>query len=183
MNLIFRLLKTLIMCFFRPKLGLFDTSIVKVRVWPNDLDHNLHLTNSKYFSFMDLGRMDIMHRIGQFGLMRKHKWAAVMGSATLKWRFSLELFDQCEIHSRVIGWEGKYFYMYQRVMKDGQIACDGILKAVVISKEGPLQVSDVLKAFWGHEEESPELPDSVKHLSSIETSLSSEGKEYVKTLS
>lgn len=40
----------------RLPLDLLDASVVGFRVWPTDLDINLHMTNARYLSVMDAGR-------------------------------------------------------------------------------------------------------------------------------
>ena len=56
MNLYFRLLIRLWMTWIKPRpLGLLDTSELPGRVWPMDLDTNLHMNNGRYLSLMDLG--------------------------------------------------------------------------------------------------------------------------------
>ena len=56
MNLYFRLLMLLIKLIRKPRLGLLDTSVLILRVLPNDLDMNMHMNNGRYLSIMDLGR-------------------------------------------------------------------------------------------------------------------------------
>ena len=69
MNLIFRLIRIVIAALMGQRLGLLDTSEVRLRVWPSDLDFNLHMNNGRYFTVMDLGRIDLMIRIGAFLLV------------------------------------------------------------------------------------------------------------------
>jgi hypothetical protein len=33
----------------RPRIGILDETVVHLRVWPEDLDFNLHMNNSRYF--------------------------------------------------------------------------------------------------------------------------------------
>ena len=45
-------------------LGFLDESAIRLRVWPNDLDANLHMNNSRYLLAMDLGRWELVMRTG-----------------------------------------------------------------------------------------------------------------------
>ncbi|HBU98209.1 MAG TPA: thioesterase, partial [Thalassospira lucentensis] len=56
MNLIFRLIRVLILSLVRSRLDPLDPSVLHFRAWPFDLDINVHMTNSRYFALMDLGR-------------------------------------------------------------------------------------------------------------------------------
>lgn len=48
-----------------------DTSVLKMRTWPGDLDINFHMNNGRYLTLMDLGRFNLTIRSGQGGLMIK----------------------------------------------------------------------------------------------------------------
>ena len=68
MNLWFRLLHLLLCSLFRPKLEApFGVSRLQFRVLPNDLDSNLHMTNYRYWNIFDLGRLDLILRMGLAG--------------------------------------------------------------------------------------------------------------------
>src|SRR5688572_12878705 len=73
----------------RPRLGLADESTIRFRVWPNDLDLNGHLTNSRYFALMDAARYDMVIRMGIWGTWRRHGWAPVVASQRIRFRRSL----------------------------------------------------------------------------------------------
>ncbi|MCC8539413.1 thioesterase family protein, partial [Xanthomonas codiaei] len=65
MNLWFRLLALLAMSWFRPKLQApFGVSQLRFRVLPTDIDTNLHMTNGRYWTIFDLGRLDLVMRTG-----------------------------------------------------------------------------------------------------------------------
>ena len=61
MNLIFRLILIIIKCLSRPVESNPQLPFkLNFRVMPTDCDLNMHMTNARYFSFMDLGRVDVM---------------------------------------------------------------------------------------------------------------------------
>jgi acyl-CoA thioesterase FadM len=41
-----------------------ESDILNLRVWPNDIDFNLHLNNARYLSVMDYGRIHMLARAG-----------------------------------------------------------------------------------------------------------------------
>jgi acyl-CoA thioesterase FadM len=63
-NLLLRLLATLIGARRRSPLGPLDESVMTLRVLPTDVDANLHMNNGRYLSIMDLGRFDLTVRNG-----------------------------------------------------------------------------------------------------------------------
>ena len=58
MNLLLRLFWILFQRRKQPQCGAFDTLRVRSRVFPNDLDLNMHVNNGRYLTFADLGRVD-----------------------------------------------------------------------------------------------------------------------------
>lgn len=104
MNLVLRLIRIVFHAFFRPKAGFFDKTTVDFRVWVNDLDLNMHMTNSRYLSVMDLGRTDLLIRAGLAHHFWRHNWQAVLGAANLRFRRGLTFFQN--IPSILKWWAG-----------------------------------------------------------------------------
>src|SRR5690606_32733351 len=87
MNLLFRLLKTLLRFFLLPsRIGILDESIVRFRVWPNDLDTNLHMNNGRYLTLMDLGRLDLLLRNGSVTFVIRNTWYPVLAGSLIRFR-------------------------------------------------------------------------------------------------
>ena len=91
MNLILRLIKVLVAALFGQRLGVLDSSILTFRVWPNDLDINLHMNNGRYLTIMDLGRADLMIRCGLGKVILKRRWMPVLGAVTIQYVYSDEV--------------------------------------------------------------------------------------------
>ena len=68
MNLYFRIILVLIKSFFAKKISPLTSSTLSFRALPFDCDINLHLTNARYLSFMDLGRT---YYVGQLKMIGK----------------------------------------------------------------------------------------------------------------
>ena len=64
MNLFLRLIRVLLTIRSRGQLAPFEDSVLTFRVWPGDLDLNVHMNNGRYLTVMDLGRLDLMARTG-----------------------------------------------------------------------------------------------------------------------
>lgn len=134
MNLFFRLLTICISYVFdRSRIGPLDISRLKFTVWPFDLDANVHMNNGRYLSIMDLGRLDLIVRMGIMKTVLKNKWMPVLSAATIRYRISLTPFQKFKLESRVIWWDEKWFYMEQRFIisggqKDGAVAAIAFVK-------------------------------------------------------
>jgi len=66
----------------RPRQSLLDECRVTLRLWPNDLDSNLHMSNSRYLLAIDLGRF------GQRVLRRHERQPRRHAEALDGWRAS-----------------------------------------------------------------------------------------------
>ena len=71
------------------KVDLLATTRIRLRVWPNDLDFNLHVNNGRYLALADIGRVHWFVRTGVLGIARQHKAFPVIGDATAKFRRGL----------------------------------------------------------------------------------------------
>ncbi|MDZ7513506.1 thioesterase family protein [Stenotrophomonas muris] len=117
MNLWFRLLHLLLYSLFRPKLEApFGVSRPQFRVLPNDLDSNLHMTNGRYWNIFDLGRLDLILRMGLGRVALREKWAPIVGAGTIQFRRELKPFQRFTLETRLVGWVGSRGIMEQRVL-------------------------------------------------------------------
>ncbi|HBN22843.1 MAG TPA: thioesterase [Holosporales bacterium] len=183
MNLIFRLIRIIIHAFYRQKLHFLDTGIVAFRVLPFDLDINRHMTNSRYLSMMDLGRTDLLIRTGLAQLTWKKKWGSVLGAATIRWRRGLSPFQKFEIHTHVIGWDEKWFYLDQKILTKDHLIAHAIVKAIFVNREGSIPASTLVDLLGkkGEHTPSPELPEAVKHWTASEDAMREDGYAFAKT--
>ncbi len=141
MNLYFRFFLTVILAFFRPRLGPLEESVVKFRVWPNDLDLNAHMNNGRYLTLMDLGRMDLIVRLGLFGPSLKNKWRPAVASQTILFRRSLKPFQKYELRTRILGWDTKWIYLEQLFMIGVKPAARALVKALILEPQGAVPTS------------------------------------------
>lgn len=117
MNLWLRLLWLLTAAGFRSKLNPHDgVSRLRMRVWPNDLDLNMHLNNGRYWSIFDLGRMDLAYRTGVLGAMRENGWIPIIGAGSIRYRGEMRLWQTFILETRVAGWEGSKQIYEQRII-------------------------------------------------------------------
>lgn len=161
MNLILRLLRVVLHAFFRAQVDLLETAKLSFRVWPHDLDINLHMTNSRYLSMMDLGRMDLLIRSGLAAKIYRRRWLPVLGSATIRWRKALNIFDPITLETRTLGWDDKWIYIEQRIISKDIVYAIAIVKGLFVGKDGPIpiqQVTNLIKAGV----KSPAIPPIIK---------------------
>jgi acyl-CoA thioesterase FadM len=162
MNLLFRLLRIVVAALLRPRLGLLDGSQLWLRVWPNDLDLNLHMNNGRYFTIMDLGRIDLVIRTGVAGWLLRQRWLPIVGSETMHFRRALKPFQRYRLITRILCWDERWIFLEQRFeTAAGDLAAQGLVKAIVIHERRTLRPREALKAM-GLLRRSPPMPPAVK---------------------
>jgi len=161
MNLLFRLVGVIVAALLlRPRLAFMEPSRLRFRVWPSDLDLNMHMTNARYFSVMDLGRVDLTIRAGLAQAMLRRRWQAVLGASTVRFRRPLKPFQRYEVVTRVLCWDDRWFFIEQRAETTAGTAAVAVMQGAFIGKDGVVPPAQVLAAA-GMPADSPPMPDFV----------------------
>jgi acyl-CoA thioesterase FadM len=142
----------------KPKVDLLATTRVCLRVWPNDLDLNVHLNNGRYLAFADIARIHWFVRTGVLKVARQQKAFPVIGDAIAKFRQDLRLFQTVEILTRLIGWDHKWGFMEHRFMRKGRVIGVVAIRGVFKGPNGSIEPT-VLLAELSRAAVSPELPE------------------------
>ena len=148
MNLYVRLIRVFIAALFRSRLTSdnLDNEVV-TRIYPNDLDINLHVNNGRYLTLCDLGRIDMFVRSGLARVMLKNRWIPVVSGVTMKFIKPLRVFDRIRIVSEVSHWDEKYFYSNHMIYRGDVLVSEGTSKALVVSRRsGRLSPAEVVDA-------------------------------------
>jgi acyl-CoA thioesterase FadM len=132
MNLIFRLLCVIFGAWRGAKLGMEDVSDLCFRVWPLDLDLNLHMTNSRYLALMDLGRTDLILRSGAWRAMRRERLGVVLAGAAMRFRRSLSPFARFTLATKLLGWDERWMYVEQVFTGPQGVACSAVVRAAFV---------------------------------------------------
>jgi len=163
MNLLLRLFWIIARAFRRTPLGPLDLSTVDMRVWPTDLDIQIHMNNGRFLSIMDLGRIDLLVRSGFYGEARRRGWFPLMGGVTIEYRRSLHLFQRYQLTTRLVGWDERWFFMRQEFIAGEKLYAGAWVKAMIYGPNGPVPTAEALTSV-GFTAPSPPLPDGLAHL-------------------
>jgi acyl-CoA thioesterase FadM len=143
-----------------PRIGVLDEDSVQMRVWPNDIDFNLHLNNSRFLSCMDYGRMHWLAAMGMLDLVVGERWTPLVGSVFITYRRSLPLFTCFTLSTRTLCWDDRWVYMEQTFNFAGGLAAVAWVKGL-FRKSGenivPQSIIDRLQLGV----ESPPMPESL----------------------
>ena len=158
MNLIWRFLLTIITAYFHPQLAILDESRKSFRVLPTDIDLMLHMNNGRYFSFLDLARLDYIIRCNLQTEMSKHKIYSVVASEMIRFRKSIDLFKCFEVRTKILGWDERFLYIAHHIMRDDTIHALALVKSCFLKKStGSISPQTVLNTL-GLTYQSPALP-------------------------
>lgn len=91
------------------------------RVLPSDLDLLLHMNNARYLREADVARAAHLTRCGVLGALRDLGAHTVLAASCARYRRSLRLFEPFEVHTRLLGWDDRAFYLEARFvsLRDG----------------------------------------------------------------
>ena len=141
MNLWFRLIWLLLTTRFRPRLDLpADASVLPFRVWFHDLDTSLHMNNGRYWTLMDLGRLDLMLRSGLWRAVLRHRWLPVVNAGTIRFRREMRLFRPFRVETTILCWSESWLVMQHRMLMQGRdgteiVAAVALVRAALYDKK------------------------------------------------
>lgn len=145
MNLYFRMMRILYMCFFNKKtVNAFKPTMVNFRVWPLDMDINMHLNNARYLSMMDLGRI---HHMGKSGMLKKafeYKWMPVVAKIDIRFIRPIGAFEKYTLRTEITEFDEKYFHMKQVFLQNGHEVAVAHLKGLFLDKKGKKLTSEYI---------------------------------------
>lgn len=143
---------------FKKPLAFGDVSVLRQRVWLDELDINVHMNNAKYLAVMDLGRTDWIVRSGAWRWMTHDKMSPVVGGAMVRYRRSLQLFQPYLLKTRLLGWDERWLYIEQIMeCRDGGAACLAVQRTT-FTKHGKLVPPSELAAKLGQDASSMPAP-------------------------
>jgi acyl-CoA thioesterase FadM len=142
----------------KSKADLLASTTVRLRVWPNDLDFNLHVNNGRYLALADIGRIHWFLTTGILVVARRRGATPVIGDAIAKFRRDLRLFQTFELHTRLIGCDHKWTFMEHRFVRSGRVLGVVAVRGVFRGPDGPLDPTE-LAADLAQSANSPQLPD------------------------
>jgi acyl-CoA thioesterase FadM len=113
-----------------PRIGILDEDRVQLRVWPNDIDFNFHLNNSRFLTCMDYGRIHMLAAVGILDNVLRRRWTPLVGSIDIVYRRSLPLWASFTLTTRIVCWDEKWFYTEQTMGSSEGMASIAWVKAL-----------------------------------------------------
>ncbi len=136
MNLWLRLIWLVASARFRGALAApFEVSRVPFRVWFGDLDTSLHMNNGRYWTLMDLGRTDILLRMGLWRAVLRNRWTPIITAGKIRFRRELRFFTPFTLETRVLCWADTWIVIEHRLVSKGSCGQD-VTNAVALVRVG-----------------------------------------------
>lgn len=173
MNLWLRLLiRVFVARFRRSRIGILDSVTVPLKVWPSDLDLSAHMNNGRYFTVMDLARIELLIRTGLFDICVARRWAPVLAAAKIRYRRELRLGQRYRLTCRVIWWDAQSIFMEQRfLLADESVAAIALLRGRFRGPDGTLNTATLFESLGMDAQDPPQLPDHLADWMAAEDSL------------
>ncbi len=155
MNLYFRILWMILRLWFQPcRAELTESFRRPFLVLPTDCDFNLHLTNGRYFSLLDVARIEHLARMKLLGPLLRRRWLPVLNATEITFIRPLPPLRRFDITTRIVTWDEKYLYLEQHFETPGTLHAVSLARAAFLHR-GELVPPSAVAALAGHDGESP----------------------------
>ena len=162
MVVLFRFLFALLKSPFRRRVGILDDCVIAMRVWPNDLDLNMHMNSGRYLSMMDIGRVEILARTRMLRNVLRRGWRPMVGATFIRYRKSLLPFERFTVRSRIVCWDEKWLYFEHIMERRGEVAAHAYVRALLRGKSGNVRLAELLELAGTPTMVSPPMPEAVE---------------------
>jgi acyl-CoA thioesterase FadM len=158
----------------RRRIAADEASRFSLRVWPNDLDFNVHMNNGRYFSAADLGRLDWWVRSGLWHKTLARGWRPMAGDANARFSRELRPFQKYELQTRMVGWNQKWFFAEHRFRVGERVHAVLLVRYLFVDRDGGKLPPAEVMALVGWSGPSPPLPEFAQLWHQGQDSLSAE---------
>ncbi|EDY86520.1 thioesterase family protein [gamma proteobacterium HTCC5015] len=163
MNLFFRFLWFVFRLRFVETKGFDALSSLSFRVLPTDSDYfQHHLTNSRFPSFMDLGRLHWLTQSGLRKEAKRRKLHVVVSASQIMYLGLIRWGRRFDVETRVVYWDDKYFYLEYRFISAGKLCAVGLSKLVFMGAKGTVPLSHLLNSAAIDAPVLEECPDNIR---------------------
>ena len=160
-----RIIRVVVKSQFQEKLS-FDTEYtdsVNLIVLPQDIDPFMELNNGRYVTLLDLGRFSLGSKVNMASFLKKNNWALTIVGTYNEYRYRLRLFQRFILKTKIIGYDEKWFYFFQKAERKGKSHMASVVKFAYTSKEGLVLPKEVITAM-GMKYDPTGLPSWIKEL-------------------
>ena len=161
MNLWFRLLWLWIKGRTRAPVHPLGPCRTPFRVSLFDLDVFRHMNNGRYFTIMDIARVDMMRRSGMLPKLNRAGFVPVVVAESMFFRRSLNWGQRFEIETEVVAWDEKSMLLSQRFISNDDEVAGGLVRARFLRRGGGTVPTAEIVALAGGDIDHPEKADGL----------------------
>jgi len=141
----------------KPRIDLFEPTRVSLRVWPDDIDGNLHVNNGRYLTLADLGGVTWFLRSGVLAQARRFHAIPLIADSIAKFRRDLKLLQSFTLETRLVGWERRCIFLEHRFLVEQHVSGLVAVRCVFKSGRRTIYPSELLGGL-STRTQSPVLP-------------------------
>ncbi len=140
-----------------------DETRMRLFIWPTDVDIYGHMNNGRYLTLMDQGRFDYTLRTGLGRMMFQRRWVPKLGAASIRFKRELRPFQRCELVTRIVYWDSKWFYFEQRFESAEGVHSTAYVKGVLKKGRQTIPPDELFRSL-GVEAAAPPMPPELQSL-------------------
>ena len=114
----------------------FGVSSLTFRAWPSDCDPNGHVNNGRFAMIADIGRFDLLYRMGIWQAMRRNGMLPVMSGGAMSFRREVRMWSRFRLSTRIATWEGTRLVCEQRFSTAATADEPPRLAALILTSSG-----------------------------------------------
>jgi acyl-CoA thioesterase FadM len=169
----FRWLLTLIQSVLKKKINLDEIVETHFICTPDQLDFNIHMNNSHFFTSMEFSRTEFLLRANLWQKLTSIHCTLMIGGLSFQFRRQISLFQRYKIITKILGWYETFLFILsdskwmfvEHIFKttNNQFIGKGILRIGIVDKK----TNKLVPAFEKMKEfESEELVDKLFRIGS-----------------
>ena len=161
-----RLFRVILTRNFRTKVDFHNQGedTINLMVLPQDIDPFMELNNGRYVTLLDLGRFGYSINVNINKLLKQNKWSLTITGTYNNYRHRLRLFQRFQLKTKLLGYDEKWFYFFQKAVKNDKTYMASVVRFSFTSKDGIVFPKEVVKTM-GQEYNPGKLDEWVQDLS------------------
>ena len=117
------------------------------RVWPHDIDVNIHLTAARYLSFADFGRVSWLAANGLLKRFYATGYQAVLNAQEITYIREFRPFSRVDVVVQLKCWDEKYGYFEQKFYHKGELYAVSHARMAMLYKKKVVSYGEAFKHF------------------------------------
>jgi acyl-CoA thioesterase FadM len=156
---------------WQPRMASLEEGIeVGFRVWPSDLDVNVHMNNAKYPVAMEVARWAFVIRAGLALPAARERWSFLVAAQHISYFRPLLPFQRYTVSARVLHSDDAWVYFQQHVRQRGRLAATGLFR-MRIKRGGRTFAGSEIAAIGGYDVPVADDPDLITGWNAVSAGL------------